>query len=720
MTPLAFDFETALIAPARLAPPPACMTWQKRGQSAGSICDASEARVLLCDALQREDYLFVGANVAFDFAVAAEAWPELRPLIFEAYNSDRVTDVQHRQRLLDIAGGVYKGRIVGNGIWIPHRYDLATLAKRCAGIELKKDEWRLSYGEFIGVPLAEWPAHAVKVQERAKQTFAELEEEWAEVKPKDVPKTVKKRIDGLREMIAGVPERCTEYPIEDAVATLAVFEAQEKHAAFLEDQFRQARAYFALHLGSAWGLRTDARGVEILRAETQAAYDEARNHLVACKLVRGEHVKGAKPGSADTKVAKRLMIEVCRREGLPLRRTDGHVDEDKDTCCKLDGTPLPHGHDECEDHVCLDEEACLATGDETLRIYAEFSTLKKVLKNDVKALSGGIVYPIHTSYGLAETGRTTSGKQSEDSGLREYSTNIQNLRRREGIREAFVPREGRVFVSCDYPQLESYTWAQFCLWKLGQSRLAEALNAGLDNHLMLTATMADSTYEEAEARYLDGDPETDALRQLSKVGNYGFPGGMGPKTMLESALKQLKKPVIERLQLDIKRMERLKEEWKATWPEADVYLQYIRSLGPPYPERFFATVESFQTKRFRGGATYCAACNNGFQALGSDCAKNAGWLIAKAQYAEPSSALFDSRTVAFIHDEFLLEVFRDRIHEAGNALADAMAEGANAFLPDVPIPRAKLKPTAMVRWSKKAKPLHDERGRLVPWGQETA
>ena len=148
-----------------------------RGGEAG-ICDASQAKVLLEAWLRNPNILLVGANVAFDMAVICEAWPDLRPLVFDAYNNDRVTDVQHRQRLLDIAGGVYKGKLVGKDIWIPHRYDLASLAKRCAGMDLQKDEWRLSYGEFIGVPLEEWPAHALVVQAKAKDTLAELEEEW--------------------------------------------------------------------------------------------------------------------------------------------------------------------------------------------------------------------------------------------------------------------------------------------------------------------------------------------------------------------------------------------------------------------------------------------------------------------------------------------------------------------------------------------------------------
>lgn len=701
MKPVAFDFETALIRPAYLAPAPACMTWQAEGE-APSICAAADAEPRLKAWLEDPDVLLIGANVAFDFAVVAEAWPHLRPLIFQAYEHDRVTDVQIRDRLLNIAGGVYLGRFGKGGVYVKHRYDLAELAKRRAGIELRKDEWRLSYGEFIGVPLDRWVEHAPTVQERARHTLADLEAEWADVKPSDVPKDVRGRIDGLREMIASDPRRVLEYPLEDALATLAVWKAQEPHAAYLADQYRKARAYWGLYLGSAWGIRTDPIGVEILRRETEAAYNDTRTELVEAGLVRSN-------GVADTKAAKRLMIEVCRTQGLELRRTDGHENPGK--CKRLDNTPVPDGADECEDHVCLDAEACEATDHPLLLSYAEFSTLRKVLTNDVNSLEGGTEYPIHTRYGLAGSGRTTSSKQEL---LKQWSMNIQNLRRREGIREAFVPRPGHVFVGCDYPQLESYTWAEFCMARLGFSRLAEVLNAGLDNHLMLTASMIKSSYDDVALRYSQGDPEIDDLRQLSKVGNYGFPGGMFPPTMLASAKKQLKREVVQRLGLDLERMEQLREDWLHTWPEAQPYFDYIRGLGPPAPKRYSATVESLYTQRFRGDVTYCAACNNGFQALGADCATHAVWLVSKAMYAEPESPLYDARMVAFVHDELLNEVREDRVDPAANALADLMTEGANFFLKNVPIPRAKMKPVAMRRWSKKAKPVY-EAGRLVPW-----
>jgi hypothetical protein len=174
----------------------------------------------------------------------------------------------------------------------------------------------------------------------------------------------------------------------------------------------------------------------------------------------------------------------------------------------------------------------------------------------------------------------------------------------------------------------------------------------------------------------------------------------------------------------------LMKEWETAWPEMVRYFARIKSLGPPYPERYEATVETLFTKRFRGKATYCAAANNGFQALGSDIAKEAAWRIAEAQYVgTPSehwasshaglSPLFNSRAVAMVHDEFISEVpANDLAHEAAYEQADLMREAANMYLPDVPIVREKMEPVLMARWAKAAVPTFDAAGRLVPWSAD--
>ncbi len=679
-----------------MAPELVCLTYQRRG-GAAAIVHHTDAESVLRAALTSSDIL-AGHNVAYDLAVICERYPTLRSLVFEAYAADRVTDTMIRQQLLDIASGTLGRYSDSLGFSHVHRYGLEDLAKRCANIVLVKDGWRMSYGRFLDVPLADWPTRAREVQEETRPRVEDLERQIAEEDDESEKKALKKERDGLAEMIKGDPMRCAEYPLDDARATLAVYEAQEKHAGvYLKDQYRQARAAWALHLSSAWGIRTDVAGVELLRSSTQADYDEIEGGLVGLGLVR-DNAKRSK----DTKKAKARMVAACLTEGLVVPRTDGHSKDSK-KCRDSAGHPLPGGHDGCAEHVGLDAESCAAVQDPVLHDYAEITTLTKVLSNDLRSMLRGIEYPLHTRYGLAKTGRTTSSKP-----------NIQNQTKREGFRECFVPRPGHIFFAADFPGLELYTWAQCCVTWLGQSRLAEQLNAGIDPHITLAAKMLRTTYDDAKARRAQGEVEVDDLRQLSKIGNFGFQGGMGPPTLLVSARKQLGHEVCARLNLNVDRMKDLKDDWLATWPEAKPYFDRVKALGPPYPSRYRASHETLFTGRVRGDCTYCAACNNGFQALGADCAKHATWCVCLEQYDVPSSPLFNTRTVAMVHDEIIGEALEAVAAEAGQRLADVMVEGANVFLPDVPIARSKMEPVLMRRWSKKAKPVFAQ-GRLIPW-----
>ncbi len=100
MNPLAFDLETALIGPGCLAPRAVCLTYQRPGLAA-RIVHALDAEPLLRSWLEDDQTLFIGANVAYDFGVVCANYPRLLPLVFRAYEEDRVTDVQTRQKLLD-------------------------------------------------------------------------------------------------------------------------------------------------------------------------------------------------------------------------------------------------------------------------------------------------------------------------------------------------------------------------------------------------------------------------------------------------------------------------------------------------------------------------------------------------------------------------------------------------------------------------------------------
>jgi DNA polymerase-1 len=281
-----------------------------------------------------------------------------------------------------------------------------------------------------------------------------------------------------------------------------------------------------------------------------------------------------------------------------------------------------------------------------------------------------------------------------------------------------------VFGQADYPTLELYTLAQCCVSWIGESKLGEALRSGIDPHLLFASQMLSITYEEAVANKKRADVKKS--RQLAKAANFGFPGGMGAKKFVAATRKQIlsqedkvkAKAEWEELGLTEERAQQLKAQWFEAWPELPHYFARINALCDNDSGR--ASVESLATRRFRGGATYCSACNSGFQGLASDIAKRALWLVAEEQYVHDPlapSLLYGTRTVAFVHDELIIEVDDDEhAHDAAQRLAEVMCTAANEYLPDVPMARSKLEPLLMRRWSKNAEPCVDAGGRLVPWG----
>jgi DNA polymerase-1 len=686
---IAIDAETRLLRPGQMAPGLVCLTEARRG-ALPTICDKVPAIAKLRGIFSGHD-IVVGHNTAYDLAVACATAPDLTPLVFRAYDENRVTCTMLRQQLLDIAAGRFGGYETTDGRWVKPRYSLDEVSWVTAGIRLKKTGFRLFYTLFDGVPIEQWDAHAAVVQARAAEyRDGAPDAAFDDLKSCIDPKKWPAELDGL---INADPKEARLYALEDARATLAVHDVQEQHKRYLDDQHRQAFTYFVLHLSSVWGLRTNGEAVDALRVQLEQHYRELEGQLVEAGLVRQK-------GSRDMRAVKDRMIEVCKRDGLPIRRTDGHAGEGA-KCKDAEGNALPSGDDACVEHVSTDGDACNATEDPLLVAFAELSTTKKVLTNDIEALKKGVTLPVHPSYGFAETGRTTC-----------RNPNIQQTSKREGIRECFVPREGKVFAQCDYPQLELYALAQCCVSWLGYSKLAEALNAGLDAHTWFASRLHKVPYEQGVELHAADDPDFYRMRQLAKAFDFGKPGGLGDNTFKTYAKKAYG------LELSDEDVEKYGKEWKATWPEMTHYFRRISNLLD-VPEGKKATVESLFTKRFRSGDPqrfYCAACNNGFQALGSDCAKSACRNIGKRLYSDVTSPLYGSRLVAFVHDEFIVETDDGpNAHEAAYALAAEMAAGANVFLPDVPIPVSKLKPVLMRRWSKKARQVFDAQGRLTPW-----
>ncbi len=369
--------------PGCMAPPITCLTWAEKGDF--GILHHTDVRAWMTALLDDPEVLFIGHNVAFDFGLIASEYPDLIPAIFKAYEDNRVTCSMIRQQMLDIAAGCYRGKFDRDGkTWIKFGYSLFDLTRRLAGRILKKDGWRLRYGEIRDIPISGWIAKACEMQRDAQARLASGN--FGSYDPKD-----------LQAIVADDPGQIIEYPLDDAKWTLFCFERQSVGAGqcqehedcrdtpalgiacaggtYLVDQFRQARAAFALHLSSCWGMRTNPEGVEQLRVLTESQIVDVRARLIATGLVRAD-------GSRDTKKAAEYMVEVCRRDNIPLRQT------------KLGG-------------VSLDAESCLATQDPVLLDYERYTGLGKTLNADYPMLLAASVYPCHPRYGIAETGRIT-------------------------------------------------------------------------------------------------------------------------------------------------------------------------------------------------------------------------------------------------------------------------------------------------------------------------
>lgn len=676
---LSWDSETRLITPGCQSPPMACLTYVwETGEP--EILHWTDAGVFMQGMLQDPSVYFGTANGAFDFLVLAANFPTLLPPIFEAYEANRVFDVQVRERLLDIAFGKFRWVKGSDGKWSARTYDLASLARRHTEHRVDKSDpeiehIRLSYGEWRDRPLSEWP---------------------------------QKRID---------------YAMTDALMTRDVFYSQERLAgrytnvSILEDQHRQCKTDLVRKLISNWGLRTDAAAIDDLERNTLARFEQLKAELVTAGLVRANDTR-------DTSAAKQRMLAAC---GYAAETTkDGRKKSVK--VWPIVPNPKKMQLTDSGD-ISLSSEACLESEDPILLKYGEYGEKGSVLSKDVTMLRLGTIYPVHTHYGMAESGRWTSA-----------GPNVQNPRRLPGVREAFRPRLGRVFVQADVEGLEICTLGQACIDLLGYSKLADAINAGLDVHLDLASYMLQISYDEAKRRKKLGDtPHVQLLleveknlkrepvrhevlctddawqdyrfyvelvnaRQTAKVANFGFPGGLGVESMIEFAKATY--GVI----LSPERCQWLKDLWLSKWPEMSDYFAWINAQMGGHDE---VDIMQLRSKRIRGGCSYCAAANTLFQGLGADAVSAAGWQLAKECYVTPSSVMFGSRIVNMIHDEYILETDdNDKAHDVAMRLERVMIDCIQPWTPNV---RIAAPPLLMRYWSKNAKAKYNEQGRLIPW-----
>jgi hypothetical protein len=369
--------------------------------------------------------------------------------------------------------------------------------------------------------------------------------------------------------------------------------------------------------------------VDRFHGEVQAAYDEASVLLKSEGLVRAD-------GSRDTKVAKELMKSVLGED-----------------CILTD-----------KGQISLSEEACQRAGHPTLLSYQLYGSRKNLLSR-LEGLEKGYDKPLSSRFdSLKETGRTSCSKG-------DYGHPLQNMLRIPGERECFVPRPGNVFIACDFDGFELCTLAQVCLWSVGESRLAQVINEGRDVHLFRASEALGEPYEDLKAILDTPDhprrKDVKRVRQLCKISNFGYPGGMGSKSFVGYARKN-------GVHIDLAQSEELKEDWRRDLPEMVKYHNWIsnghqwRQITRKSGIWNVTTVHQFRSDRVRGAVSYT-------------------------------------------DDEYLLEGPEETANEAAHVVQEIMESEAQKWIPDVKITAS---PCLMRRWSKDAEPVW-RNGVLIPW-----
>ena len=699
---LCWDLETERFGPSNLAPEPICL----------SMCDGETSLVVAACEPSFDEILEhclksqqVNTNIAFDMAVVLAHRPKLAPLVWEAYQENRVSCLIVREKLKVLADtGDLSFVQLPNGAKMKLSFSQLAMEKKYLGIDRgdeKEDEdaWRSNYSVLKGRPAKDYPKEAY------------------------------------------------DYSLADAVNGRAIAIAQGPLD--MEAEFLNARAALALYLSSCWGFPIDSEFVDKLHAELSPKYHESHYpHLLQAGLLEpsvpttpyanqlakavallgktpltwDEHVaalseKGIrftqpKEAKKNTKAIRQKILDLCKQFEMPVKMTDASE--------KFPDGQVSYGDEALQElkglDPCIDE---LLARDE----------LQKLVTTEIPRMRAGRVHPKYDV--IKKTGRTSSyGNSKKDKDPAYPAVNIQNIDPR--VRAAYIASPGNVLCSVDYNAIELVSIAQKCLTLFGKSVLAEKINAGADPHAFLGAEIARlfdgfrGSYEDFLQLKKTDPAKFKHWRTLAKPTGLGFPGGLGAARFLGYAKSTFGVDIIKiagSMDGALEMARTLKRVWLDTFPEMQDYFNWITrdckdlDWSGPDDDRYVYVSPHGMIRR---NCFYTEATNGAaLQTPTAEGAKISLWNLARALYdATVSSILRGCHMLAFVHDEVIVEIPHDEVmHERGFEIAKIMREGMQKVMTQV---KVGASPACMFRWNKDAETVLDSNGRLQVWTPKVA
>jgi DNA polymerase I-like protein with 3'-5' exonuclease and polymerase domains len=469
---IAIDCETELIE--GLAIPRLALVSVSSGQQHAIVHPDDIGRLILA----HQDRHWAAHNLMFDFEVLdrhllERGEDEARECLWRAVDEDRAHDTMIVDMLLRL--GIHDVH--------PRPRDLGILAREYVGLELDKDDpYRKRYGEIIGQP-------------------------WEAVAPGFFQYAIKDAI--------------ATWKIHAAIRHRAVELARRRHVS--QETIRswgvltesiQIREVLALGRVTRNGMRLDPGQLDRVRRELQLQLDERMTRLrdnPRCKdLFRIDPATGTvqftRSGTPrmSSKILQSILLDVAS-------------DIEADTGCRFEVPRSPGGAVSTSAKEWSDHAKLHPFLDDWIEVVETATQIKFFGQ-----LTGEEIHPRYTI--LVRSGRSTSSGPS-----------IQQVPRKGGFREMFVPSPGHFLLAVDYSFIELRTLAAICEARYGKSVLADVIRAGRDPHAYTAAILLGMTPDEFLALQASDAKKYKTWRQMAKPLNFGLPGGLGARSLVTYA-----------------------------------------------------------------------------------------------------------------------------------------------------------------------------------------
>ena len=751
---LFFDSETQRIGAGNIAPPMVCGIFTVIAEDG----DGYETRVLgnhPDDGLEEmiewmltdDDIKVVTQRGGFDYAVICRTFPRLIPLVYAKLVAGKATDTMWREKLLNLSTtGRLDNLTLPDGTNKRISYSMEAMAAQYLGIDMGEEKnnieesWRANYGTLDGWRASEYPDDAYAYAQGDGEMTADIyfaQEDRAEQFAFASTETEEFQIvkDFVLYMMSAWgmetdPERTAAMAGKVDVVMAETKDLLEA-SGILRGEGRFGAPY-AKDMDKALDLLLSEFG-----ADFYAEFDEQSDDWTEVgQFLADNGVKMKKPkgkiGSMNQAKLQAHLAQLYKSLGEIPPMTDGGEGEPQIKCD-------------------AEVQEYLATKCPVMEQYHQRMALGKIKNQMIPVLqSGPVVYPSYDA--IKETGRTSSydgGKVKGSKTERNYpSVNIQQIPNMiQGLdpRQCFRPRAGTVFFDVDFTGLELACVGHITGELFGHSVHRDLYNAGIDLHGYLGAQLAlhsdvkahpmlggfqDGIREEAVSsdpmavyeifKGLQSHDEEDVrkfykhFRSFAKPVGLGFPGGLGPATMVEFARKTYGVIMTEQEASDYR------EFWRATYPEMPQFFDWINGQTDPYNGSSGESYYTYTTPMglVRRGASFCAAANGCcMQSPGAEAAMMGAILVSRACY-DPTqeSILYGCRPIAFVHDQLIGETTKDSALWAAQCeeVARLMREGAEMVLTSIRMRTDEALLTSV--WTKAADPVRDpETNELQVW-----